>query len=112
MKDGMFGKSPPRRGVLADRVRQIAEAKPSSAPVKGKRQPRQPVFRNGVLIFDDGERLSVVIKDLSDGGVRVEFFVNRPLPATIMLSEPTLKLRRRARVVWQSDGAAGLAFSD
>src|ERR1700741_676559 len=106
----MFGKSPPRGGVPVDRVRRIAEAKPSSAV--GKRSPRQPVFRNGTLIFEDGDRLAVVIKDLSDGGARVEFFVNRPLPETMILSEPTLKLRRRACVVWQRDGAAGLVFSD
>jgi hypothetical protein len=104
----MFGKPPPRHGALADRVRQIAQA----SPVKGadKRDPRQSLFRNGVLTFDDGERMSVVIKDLSDSGARVEFFVNRPLPELMTLSEPMLKLRRRVRVVWQRDGAAGLAF--
>lgn len=120
----MFGKSPPRGGVLADRVRQIGQgkpadpapqvdqARPSAAPVRGekKRAPRQPLYRNGVLIFDDGERLAVIIKDLNDGGARVDFFVHRLLPETVMLAEPTLKLRRRARVVWQGDGAAGLAF--
>jgi len=80
--------------------------------VSQKRDARQPQFRNGSIIFDDGERLSVVIKNLSDGGARVEFFVNRPLPERVTLSEPLLKLRRAARVVWQAEGAAGLAFSE
>jgi hypothetical protein len=106
----MFGKSPPRGGALTDRVRQIAQAKPAAPIGSQKRVARQPVFRNGVLTFEDGERFSVVIKDLSDGGARIEFFVNRPLPETVLLSEPMLKLRRNARVIWQRDGAAGLAF--
>jgi hypothetical protein len=106
----MFGKTPPRHGALTDRVRQIAKS--PTAPVKGKRNPRQAVFRNGVLTFDDGERMSVVVKDLSDSGARVEFFVNRPLPELMTLSEPTPKLRRRVRVVWPRGGAAGLAFSE
>ncbi|MGD9980624.1 MAG: PilZ domain-containing protein [Hyphomonadaceae bacterium] len=102
--------------MLTDRVRQIAQAAPvrpvATTGSNTKRAPRQPLFRNGVIIFEDGERLKVVIKDLSDGGVRVEFFVNRLLPDLVTLSEPTLKLRRTARVVWQTGGAAGLAFSE
>jgi hypothetical protein len=107
----MFGKRP-SSDALADRVRRIADAKapsPASKPA-AHRDPRQTLFRNGVVIIDDAERLNVVIKDLSDSGARVEFFVRRILPDAVTLAEPMLKLRRRARVVWQRDGVAGLAF--
>lgn len=57
-----------------------------------------------------GERLSVAIKNLSESGARVEYFVRRELPAFVVLIEPVLRIKHRARVVWQRDGVAGLAF--
>lgn len=72
---------------------------------------RRPFFRHGALVFEDGQRLNVAVKDLSEGGARVEYYVRTTLPDVVMLCEPTLRLRCKARVVWQSDGAAGLAFT-
>ena len=98
---------------MADRVRQLGQAKPRSiAPTTKPREPREAHFRDGTLTLDDGERLRVVIKDLSASGARVEFVVHRQLPAVVTLSEPTRKLRRQAHVVWQRDGVAGLWFVD
>jgi hypothetical protein len=54
----------------------------------------------------------VVIKDLSASGARVEFFQRLQLPAFVMLIEPTLKLRKAARVIWERGAAAGLKFED
>ncbi len=73
---------------------------------------RRPFFRHGALLCEDGQRLNVAVKDLSDGGARVEFYVRTTLPDNVMLCEPTLRLRCRAKVVWQSDGVAGLAFTE
>lgn len=73
---------------------------------------RKPFFRHGPLLFEDGQRLNVAVKDLSEGGARVEYYVRTTLPDIVMLCEPSLRLRCEARVVWQSDGAAGLAFID
>lgn len=61
-------------------------------------------------MFADGERLSVAIKNLSGSGARVEYFIRRELPPVVVLIEPSLRIRRRAKVVWQRDGVAGLAF--
>lgn len=71
---------------------------------------RRPFFRHGALLFEDGQRLNIAVKDLSPGGARVEFYVRTTLPENVMLCEPTLRLRCRAKVVWQMEGAAGLAF--
>ena len=73
---------------------------------------RRPFFRRGVLVFEDAQRVEIAVKDLSAGGARVEFCLRAPLPENVMLCEPTLRLRCRAKVVWQTEGAAGLAFID
>ena len=116
----MFGKSkpPPSGSSLSSRVRQIAERTPNNdiVPAKGRaskqRAPRQSVFRNATVVSDNGERLAVAVKDVSEGGSRIEFFRHVPLPDAFLLIEPTLKLRRRVRVVWQREGIAGVMFTD
>jgi hypothetical protein len=107
----MFGKKPPPPDALAQRVRAIAERTPVSAP-KSDRAPRQNVFRNGSVLLDSGARFTVAIKDLSEGGARIEFFQDLPLDGEFVLSEPVMKLRRRARITWRKDLAAGLVFID
>jgi hypothetical protein len=49
---------------------------------------------------------------VSETGARVEFFQHVTLPDEVQFLEATLRLRKRARVVWQRDGVAGLAFLD
>ena len=80
------------------------------APSLIERAFRRPFFRHGALVFEDGQRLSIAVKDLSVGGARIEYYVRTTLPDNDMLCEPTLRLRCRAKVVWQTEGAAGLAF--
>jgi hypothetical protein len=108
----MFGRRPPS-GQLQDRIRKIGERaaqSPTLAPATPARSPRQATFRNGAVLYGDGKRLAVVIKDLSDEGARIEFFQRIELPDTVILSEPTARLRRRAIVVWRKEGVAGLRF--
>lgn len=71
---------------------------------------RRPFFRHGALMFEDGQRLDVAVKDLSVGGARIEYYLRTELPENVLLCEPTLRLRCRAKVVWQIEGAAGLCF--
>lgn len=114
----MFGKSkPPVESVLASRLRNIAERAPAGAvekmaPRSKDRAPRQAVFRNATITLDNGERITVAVKDVSAAGARVEFFRHVPLPQSFMLSEPVMKLKCRVRVVWQRDGVAGVEFVD
>lgn len=120
----MFGrpKSPGGKAALADRVRHVGERKvapayepppPSEKAVWHKpkdRAEREPHFRNGVVQLAGGQRLSVIIKNLSATGARIDFFVKTELPDEIVLQEPTLKLMTRARVVWRAEGAVGVEF--
>lgn len=112
----MFSKRPDKSG-LTDRLRQVSERKPAPLP-KETSPPRKPkeradrrqLFRQGFVIFESGQKVRVAIKNVSETGARVEFFAQNELPDLLVLSEPTLNLRRRARVVWQRNGVAGLEF--
>lgn len=114
----MFGKAKPSPGndLLTERMRRAVE-RPTAAPPTAysfvrqiERAVRQAVFRQGALILANGEKLSVALKDISATGARVEYFTRHELPEVVILVEPTLRIKSRARVVWQRDGVAGLAF--
>jgi hypothetical protein len=115
----MFGKNkpPPTSNQLSERMRRAVErpTAPTPAftpPTHPARSARHAVFRQGTVVLPDGERLSVAIKNLSESGARIEYFVRRELPHFVVLIESTLRIKHRARVVWQRDGAAGLAFNN
>jgi len=100
---------------LADRMRKIAavpveETNYSSVATGEKRAVRKPTFKSATLTLLGGERLDVVVKNISDTGARIEFVRDVHLTDRVMLSEPTLRLRTWAYVIWQTRGAAGLQF--
>jgi len=130
----MFGrKQASAADALAARVRQIADPRPAHAgdppppPVetvsrtygaptvaksvrKQDRAPRQSVFRTATMVTSGGARQNVALKDVSATGARIEFHTRSTLPSLVVLIEPMLKLHKRARVVWQEEGRAGLEF--
>jgi len=112
----MFGKSKPTQDQLGERMRKAVArdtAPPPTSypwPRQIERAIRQAVFRQGGLILADGEKFRVALKNISATGARVEYFVQRELPDFVTLIEPTLRINARARVAWQRDGVAGLAF--
>jgi|CXWL01.1.fsa_nt_gi AAA+ ATPase superfamily predicted ATPase len=110
----MFGKKPPDpKAALADRVRAIATREaPVVVAKKAARAERKSVFKNATIILDSGTRLAVALKDVSEGGARIEFFEEVLLDDTFIISEPMTRLRRRARVSWRREGIAGLTFVD
>lgn len=81
----------------------------SSRP-KPTRPERQATFKQATVRLQGGERLDVVVKNLSETGARIEFFRKVTLTDQVLISEPTLRLKRVAQVVWQKDGTAGLHF--
>jgi hypothetical protein len=105
------------RDPLANRLKAIA-SKPAlaesdyvaSAPKVDDRATRQPAFKQATLTLAGGERLDVVVKNISASGAKVQFFRNVMLTQKVLISEPTLRLRSWALVVWQHDGEAGLYF--
>ena len=112
---------PSPKDRLADRVRSLSDQSPTRLPVEKPPPPpqksksraeRQPLYRQAAIVFDDGQRMTVALKNLSTTGARIEFFNKVDLPQELVLVEPTMRLRRRAHVAWQDDGVAGLIFID
>jgi hypothetical protein len=104
---------------LASRMRQIADrpaaadesyASPTVSP-EG-RKARTPTFKQATIQLSTGERMDVVVKNVSDTGARIEYFRKVTLTDRILISEPTLRLKKWAKVMWQTEGAAGVHFLD
>ncbi len=99
---------------LASRMRKISAAPVeehsyTSAQNKG-RAKREATFKQGTITTRGGERVPVVIKNVSVTGARIEFFRDVTLGDHVLITEPTLRLNIWAEVMWQSRGAAGLKF--
>jgi hypothetical protein len=115
----MFRKTAPVKEAdpaLLKRLEAIARSPQLDAAVycdvsnKAQRSPRDPLFKPAAVQLTAGDRFSVVIKNLSREGARLEFFRKHVLTERLYLVEQTLPLAAWARVVWQADGAAGIRF--
>lgn len=112
----MFKKpGPDKPDPLAQRMRKIAnvshdETTYKAATPNSKRSERKSTFKAATLTFISGERIDVVVKNVSETGALVEFLRDVMLPDRVLLSEPTLRLRLWAYVAWQERGKAGLEF--
>lgn len=112
----MFKKSDKKASdPLADRMRKIAsvpveETNYSAVATGEKRAERKPTFKTATLTMISGERIDVVVKNVSATGARIEFLRDVMLTDRVMLSEPTMRIRTWAYVIWQTRGAAGLQF--
>jgi hypothetical protein len=112
----MFRKpaSPMLAARLTDRMRTIREAPACEVHLdvssRTVRMPRRAVYRPATLVLEQGERLDVVIRDISASGVKVAFFRQTPISEMVLIDEASLPLKRWGKVVWQRDGASGLYF--
>jgi hypothetical protein len=115
----MFGKKGNGKDEdpLANRMRRISGA--SAGPVEevtyssmqqNKRAERTATFKQGTITTRGGERVPVVVKNISSTGVRIEYFRDVQLGDHVLITEPTLQIRTWAEVMWQGRGAAGLKF--
>ena len=110
----MFRKNKPETQVQVspDRVKAVLAKKATPTDyadsTRGQRAPRTTVFKQALATLPHGEKVPVVIKDMSATGVRVEFFQNRPLGDRVLITEASVPLRFWADVVWEDDGAVGL----
>ena len=100
---------------LANRMRKISNTSEeehtySSVQEQTGRSTREPTFKQGTITTRGGERIPVVVKNVSKSGARIEFFRDVQLGDHVLITEPTLRLNIWAEVMWQSRGAAGLKF--
>lgn len=115
----MFGKKGNGKDEdpLANRMRKISgvstlpqEEVTYSSLQQNKRAERTATFKQGTITTRGGERIPVVVKNISSTGVRIEFFRDVQLGDHVLITEPTLQIRTWAEVMWQGRGAAGLKF--
>lgn len=101
---------------LADRMRRISGATPpeektyTSVHQDNKRESRQLTFKQATVTTRGGERIAVVVKNVSQSGARIEYMREATLGDHVLLSEPTLRIKTWAEVMWEVRGAAGLKF--
>ena len=118
----MFKKTLDKPDPLAQRLRKIVDVPvqeatyPSVTPGDKRVTPadnrsnRKLTFRTASLALITGEQIEVVVKNVSDTGARIDFIRDVRLPDRVLLTEPTLRLKTWAYVIWQTRGAAGLQF--
>ena len=104
---------------LTERMRAVsganrADAAPGSSakPIRNKRRTeRKSAFKQGILISSSGERVEIVLKNISDAGARIDFFRGgSAIAGEAVLSVPTLGIKRNVRIVWKDQTSAGLEF--
>lgn len=76
----------------------------------GDRAPREPTYKQATIQMRTGERVPVIIKNVSKTGARIEFFKDVYLSDVVYLMEPTLDINTWCDVIWEEDNAAGLQF--
>jgi hypothetical protein len=100
--------------VPDERVRAVTKAKIpaqySSAGGVEERAPRASVYKNAVLRLSGGREISVVIRNLSVTGCRVEFVDHAKLTGRVLITEPSVPLELWASIIWAGKGACGLSF--
>lgn len=75
------------------------------------RAPRAKVYKKAELILESGQRLEVIVRDLFEGGARVDFYSgSADLAGRLLLKEPSLAINKWATLIWKSQNSAGLRF--
>lgn len=104
---------------LSERLAAIKSAAPTVTdariPQPKKRAPperekREAVFRPGKIYLSRTDQVRCVIRNVSDGGAYVHLEGMQPLPPVVMLRFEQTGVTKKARVAWQHDIEAGLAF--
>lgn len=115
----MIGKKKASKGApLTDRIKAISdplanvekEYVDTHITKDGGRAKREPTYKQATVQMRTGERLPVVVKNVSATGARIEYFKTVPLSDVVYLMEPTLDIRAWCDVVWERDNVAGLRF--
>jgi len=101
---------------LANRLAAIKSAKPvawSAPPPLKKRQgraERNDTYRFARLIYDTGETVNCILKDISQTGAKVMIEGNFTLPRKMTLKIDQAGVSKAVHIVWQDETIVGLAF--
>ena len=100
---------------IARRIASIAAARPvlDAPPIESQCQrieQRFPVYRPGRIALAGGAEIDCMIVDSSVNGARVQLRGAESLPDFVTLKVLSSGMKRRARVAWRRENAAGLSF--
>jgi len=108
---------------LANRMRAVvgpavpAPGQGTPKRIFGKTEQRQALradkFKRACLILETGERVDVAVRNISEVGARIDFHGGAGgMSSHVTLMEPSLGLKKRARVIWKDQRSAGLSFEE
>ncbi len=82
---------------------------PAARP-KTWRPPRENCWYTCTIRLAGGGSMEGIMVDRTDQGARIRFVSHSRLSDTVILRVPRLGWQRKAQVVWQTRGDAGLRF--
>ena len=108
---------------LASRMRAavatpVSAAKPNAlkrgfGTAEQRRTQRADKYKRACLILETGERIDVAVRNISEIGARVDFHGGGiGSSSRVTLLEPSLGLKKRARVIWRDQRSVGLSFEE
>lgn len=73
---------------------------------------REPTFKAGEVILEDGTALDCVVRNVSDTGCLVKLENANALPEEIRIRIDLGKPPRQAQIIWRSTSLAGAMFTN
>ncbi len=71
---------------------------------------RQPAFKAGEVIFEDGSAQDCIVRNVSDSGCLIKLENANALPDDVLIRIDRSKPARRVEIVWRSTSLAGAMF--
>lgn len=81
-----------------------------SNTAEDRKEPRTRTYLGGKLVFGDYFSIDCVVRDITDGGARVQVMTDQPVPDHIFLLELRSGIAYEAHVAWRRHPQIGLTF--
>ncbi len=89
----------------------MIDAHPPSNDANSRKTPRQRAYLGGKLVYGDYFSLDCIVRDISDGGARVQIPAGQAAPDNVYLVELRSGIAYEAQVVWRRYPLIGLTFT-
>jgi PilZ domain len=78
--------------------------------IEKRAAPRHRVLKHGTLAFGGGGGIDCMVRNISEGGARLEIVSPVGVPTSFTLVIETDQFMRRCHAVWSNDTRIGVAF--
>ncbi len=83
---------------------------PALHSAEDRKAPRPRTYVGGKLVYGDYFSVDCVVRDITDGGARVQISCDQPVPDQLFLVDLRSGIAYEARVAWRRYPQIGLAF--